>query len=456
MWSDLSDDIVEFMADNLRQLPESTQAVLQLAACIGGSFDLRTLAVIYKHSASSTACELFPALKHHLIIPLDSDYKLLSGIDTDNNELASNSSFNPSYQFLHDRVQQAAYSLIDTAKTKHVHKAIGQLMLQHTQKQQLNERIVDIAGHFNIARSIITDPQERLDLIRLNLDAGRHARRTAAYETAMGLLTIAEALLPSDAWSEHYSLALDLTIELQLCAYLTARLDESERLMDMMLEQAETDFIRAEFLAIRTRQYATLGKMEDSITSAIWGLQLLGFEASANPSLYDIAAERRSVDALLEDCSVSSLADLPDLKDENVLIAIRLLMEIFPAAFLSGNGNILPYIVLKAVNLSMRNGNAPESAFAYAAFGMLLCGELDEQALGYQFGKLGVAINERHDDIELKTRVTYVYAMFVHHWSEHWTTLTPGLGKVLNTVTNLVIYCILRTVHRTVLSGTPP
>ncbi|EAR61794.1 diguanylate cyclase domain-containing protein [Neptuniibacter caesariensis] len=429
MWSDLSDDIVEFMADNLRKLPGSTQKVLQLAACIGGSFDLNTLAVIYKRSASATARELFPALKHHLIIPLDSDYKLLSSAITDETGLSSTASFNPSYQFLHDRVQQAAYSLIDSAETKNVHKTIGQLMLRHTPEAQLKERLVDIAGHLNIARSIITDQQERLNLIRLNLEAGKHARRTAAYETAMSLLTIGESLLPNNAWSEHYSLALDLTIELQQCAYLTARLDESERLMDLMLEQSESDFIRAKFLAIRTRQYATLGKMEDSITSAIWGLQLLGFDASAEPTLEDIATERRAVDECLEGRSVASLADLHDLKDESVLIAIRLLMEIFPAAFLSGNGNILPYIVLKAVNLSMRHGNSPESAFAYAAFGMLLCGELDEQALGYQFGKLGVEINERHDDIELKTRVTYVYAMFVHHWSEHWSTLTPWFRK---------------------------
>lgn len=429
VWSDLSDDIVEFMADNLRQLPDSTQTVLQLAACIGGSFDLNTLAVIDKCTASDTARELFPALKHHMIIPLDSDYKLLSGVGADEKGLNGSSVFNPTYQFLHDRVQQAAYSLIDTADTKNVHKTIGQLMLKHIDKQQLNERIVDIAGHFNIARSIITDPQERLELIQLNLKAGRHARRTAAYETAMSLLTIGAELLPNNAWREHYSLALELTTELQQCAYLTARLDEAERLMGILLEQAETDFNRAEFLAIRTRQYATLGKMEDSITSAIWGLQLLGFDASAEPTLEDIAAERRAVDECLADCSVTSLADLPDLKDDSVLIAVRLLMEIFPAAFLSGNGNILPYIVLKAVNLSMRNGNSPESAFAYAAFGMLLCGELDEQSLGYQFGKMGVAINERHDDIELKTRVTYVYAMFVHHWSEHWTTLTPWFQK---------------------------
>jgi len=117
------------------------------------------------------------------------------------------------------------------------------------------------------------------------------------------------------------------------------------------------------------------------------------------------------------------------VEDAATLTAMRLLMEIFAAAFLSGSGNLFPYLVLKAVNLSLRHGNCPESAFAYAAYGMLLCGELDEPALGYQYGKVGLAINERLDDLALRARVIYVYAMFVHHWSNHWSSLTPWFRK---------------------------
>ena len=60
---------------------------------------------------------------------------------------------------------------------------------------------------------------------------------------------------------------------------------------------------------------------------------------------------------------------------------------------------------------------------------MLLCGELENPALGYEFGKLAVAMNDRLDDIALKSRVIYVYAMFVHHWSNHWSSMTPWFRK---------------------------
>ena len=104
-------------------------------------------------------------------------------------------------------------------------------------------------------------------------------------------------------------------------------------------------------------------------------------------------------------------------------------MEIFAAAFLSGSGNLFPLLVLKSVNISLCYGNSPESAFSYAAYGMLLCGTLDDPALGYEFGKLAVAMNDRFDDIALKSRVIYLYAMFIHHWSNHWSSMTPWFRK---------------------------
>ncbi len=111
------------------------------------------------------------------------------------------------------------------------------------------------------------------------------------------------------------------------------------------------------------------------------------------------------------------------------ILVVRLLMEIFAAAFLSGSGNLFPFLVLKSVNLSLRYGNSPETAFSYGAYGMLLCGVLDDPALGYEFGKLAVAMNDRFDDIALKSRVIYLYTMFVMHWSEHWSNMTPWFRR---------------------------
>jgi diguanylate cyclase (GGDEF)-like protein len=421
-WSGVSSDVVEFMVDNLRRLLPTTQRVLQLAACIGGTFDLQTLSAIYQHPVTETAAALLPALKQHIVLPLHNDYRLVG-------EGAEPLDFNPTYRFQHDRVQQAAYALIISQQLREVHLSVGQLMLQHVGDVVPDERLVDIVGHLNEGRTLIESADKRLNLAELNLRAGVRAKHASAYEVALKYLQVAAELLPANPWQEASAIMQVLAAETEQCAYLTGRVEEADRWIEVMLKHVHSDQERSDILATRTRQYATLGRMEESILSAIQGLALLGLEFTEQPGDSDIAEERRLVEKNLGQRRISDLVDAPLVEDKSTLTAMRLLMEIFPAAFLSGSGKLFPYLVLKAVNLSLRHGNCPESAFAYAAYGMLLCGELDEPAVGYQYGKVGLAINERLDDVTLRTRVIYVYAMFVHHWSNHWSSLTPWFRK---------------------------
>ncbi|RDE22614.1 diguanylate cyclase [Motiliproteus coralliicola] len=426
-WSGVSSNVVEFMLGNLRRFEPQTQDVLQLAACIGNTFDLRTLAVIYDRSLSDTAAALLPALKQHTVVPLHSDYRLVS--ESLEDEKVESLGFNPSYRFQHDRVQQAAYALIDARQLQQVHLSVGRLMLQHAGDRVPEDRLIDIVGHLNEGRSLIDVATERLRLAEMNLGAGIRAKHSAAYESALNYLKIAAELLPASPWQEAPALMQTLASETQQCAYLTGRTEEAERWTELMLEHADSDQQRSDILATRTRQYATLGRMEDSILSAIQGLALLGVEFSEQPTAEDIARERQLVLENLAGRTISDLVNAAPVEDPDTLSAMRLLMEIFAAAFLSGSGNLFPYLVLKSVNLSLRHGNCPESAFAYASYGMLLCGELDDPALGYQYSSVGLAISEHHDDLTLRARMIYVHAMFVHHWSNHWSSLTSWFRK---------------------------
>ncbi len=430
--SGVSSTLAEFVVANLRKLAPPTQRVLELAACIGNTFDLRTLAIIHERSMDETADELLPALQRHLVVPLDEDYKLAGRgavAGGPREAAAAAGGVNPTYRFQHDQVQQAAYALIEPDRRQALHLSIGRLMLRHASEEEREQRVIDIVGHLDEGRRHITDPAERLDLARRNLEAGLVAERAAAYEAAVGYLNVGLELLPPDRWSCAYELTMALSTEYQQCAYWTGRYEEAEAWLEQMLEHARSDLERAEILAMRTRQYATTGRMEDSIRAAIKGLHLLGIRVTDDPDQRVVRRERLLVKRNLAGRRIEDLIAQPVLTDPKQKVAIRLLMEIFPAAFLSGSGNLFPLLVLKSVNISLRHGSSPESAFAYAAYGMLLCGALDEPALGYEFGKLAVRMNERFDDIPLKSRVLYVYAMFVHHWSNHWSTMTPWFRR---------------------------
>ncbi len=102
----LTDNVVEFMAQQLQKLPRETQDFLKLAACIGNQFDLATLAIVSESSEMESATALWKALQEGLVLPQSEVYKFYVGIEQNISEAISQT---VAYRFLHDRVQQAAY-----------------------------------------------------------------------------------------------------------------------------------------------------------------------------------------------------------------------------------------------------------------------------------------------------------------------------------------------------------
>ncbi|TVZ28322.1 putative ATPase [Gillisia sp. Hel_I_86] len=427
-----SDNVIDFLVIGFKMLPGLTQQALKMAACIGASFDLKTLSIIMEQSMETTASDLYEALKSNSIVPLDESYKFIGmdsySVDPSFNLLGPDS-LNPTYKFQHDRLQQAAYSMISLDKRKAVHLSIGRLILKHKGEKEIGDSLLQIVDHLNEGRALLTTAKEKTRLASLNLEAGIKAKSSSAYGASLEYLKVGYELLDDIGWHKNFDLCWKLSLEIQQCYYLTGEWEIADKWIDLMLKNAKTDLQKGTVLSARTRQYATIGKMKESIVAAYEGLSILGFDFLNNPTQTNIEEEVQQIKEQLNGREIASLTRLPIMSDEKAKNANKLLMEIFPAAFLSGSGVMFPYLVLKSVNIALKFGNSPESAFAYAGYGMILCGYFNDTAKGYRYGKLGVDLIEQFEDISLKSRVMYVYTMFVHHWSNHWSTMTPWFHK---------------------------
>ena len=244
---------------------------------------------------------LLPALRLNMVVPLHEDYKLIGKVASAGGDTDRASEANPTYRFQHDHVQQAAYTLINEEHKQAVHLSVGRLIQRHATPQECDQRLIDVVGHLNEGRRLIDDSAERKELARLNLAAGIRSQRSSAYETALSYLRIGLELLPDDCWASDYDLTMALAIECQQCAYLTKRHGEAESWIEQMLTRARTILEKAEILSMRTRQYATMGKMEASIQSAIMGLSLLGMRITDTPNRTAILRERRRSSAIWPD-----------------------------------------------------------------------------------------------------------------------------------------------------------
>ena len=170
----LTDNVVEFMALQLQKLPENTQQMLKLAACIGNQFNLETLAIVAEQSLTEAAKALWTALQEGLIVPLTQVYKFFHAEDINLAEVHHRTA--PVYRFLHDRIQQAAYSLIPEDQKQWTHYHIGQLLLQQTSPATRDEQIFELVNQLNYGISLIRQPSEKIEVAQLNLIAAQKSQ----------------------------------------------------------------------------------------------------------------------------------------------------------------------------------------------------------------------------------------------------------------------------------------
>ncbi|WP_414544890.1 AAA family ATPase [Nostoc sp. CCY0012] len=421
----LTDDVVEFMAIQIEKLPKNTNKLLKLAACVGSQFDLKTLAIIHEKSVVDTAADLWPALLDGLILP-QNENSLAETSDKQQTichqeELHSTSSnTNPQltkYKFVHDRVQQAAYSLIPLDQKKPIHLKIGLLLLKNTSIEEREDKIFELVNQFNIAVEFITNPAQRDELAAMNLTAGCKAVVSTAYSTAKKYLTTGIELLAGNCWNNQYELTLALYENAAEAAYLNGEFEQTEELVQVVLAKANTLLEKVKVYEVRIQAYGAQGKAQEAVKAALVFLKLLGVEFPEYPSQTDIQQEMNIVTTTLANRKIEELIDLPEMTVKEALAMMRILSGAIAFAY-QAMPELMPLICLKQINLSLKYGNSPLSAFAYVTYGLMLCGSPGGIELGYQFGKLGTNLLSKFNIKEIKAKVNQTFNAHVRHWQE--------------------------------------
>jgi len=421
-------NVVELVASRVEKLPNFTQDVLKLAACVGDRFSLDVLSIVNEKSPSLTANDLHSALQAGLILPLSEAYRIPLVF---NQEEAVNLNFDTSrvgYKFLHDRVQQAAYSLIPEELKKSTHLKIGQLLLQNIPKEEIEANIFDIVNQLNVGIVNLIEQSEKTELARLNLIAGRKAKASTAYEAALKYFTNGIELLNIDAWETEYTLTIGLYEGAAESAYLSGDFEQMQKWAEVVQQEAKILLDKVKVYEVQIIASIIQSKQLKAIQIAVSILQLLGITFPDEPTSTDIQQGMDEIAASLKGKAIADLINLPLMTDPNKIAAMRILMGVLPAAFQTAPA-MMPIIVCKMVNLSLRYGNTAVSAYGYSLYGLLLCGVQGEIDSGYEFGKLASRLVSQFNAEELKAKILTVVSAHVMHWKEHVReTLTSSMA----------------------------
>jgi predicted ATPase/C4-dicarboxylate-specific signal transduction histidine kinase/tRNA A-37 threonylcarbamoyl transferase component Bud32 len=419
-----TDDVVEFMAIQLHKLPENTQEVLKLASCIGNEFDLATLAIVHEKSQTETAADLWPALQEGLVIPISEVYKFFQ--ESESVAIPQASELSVPYKFLHDRVQQAAYSLIPEYQKKSTHLEIGKLLLRNTSIEEREENIFAIVNQLNIGVDLITDKTDIDELARLNLIAGRKAKASTAYAGAQKYLTVGLELLPADSWQTQYELTLALSESATEVAYLNGNFEQMDKWAEVVLQQAKTLNDKVKVYEVKIQTSMAQAKQLEAVKIGLQVLELMGVSLPESPAPSDIQQALSETTAALNGKSMDDLLNLPLMTEPDKLATMRILSRMGSPTYQAAPA-LFPLIVLSQVNLAIEYGNSIISPYGYVCYGVILNGVLLEIDAAYQFGELALSLVEKLNALELKTEIHFIAGSCTVHGKVHARKTLPLL-----------------------------
>ena len=402
---EITDNVIELMTKKINKLSHNTQNVLKLASCIGNKFDPAILATLYKKPLDKMFSYLAETVREGFIIP--SGYV---------------------YEFLHDRIREASYSLIPQNQKEDLHLEIGRLIQKHLKEEELPDKIFNVVDHLNIGKGIVTDQNEINEIIKLNIMAGKKAKASTAFGPALKYFKSALELLTMESWKSKYDTTFELYIELAECMYIEGDFSEAERLYNKALENAKTNVDKANVFNKKMVLYTIQHRIDDAIKCGKNGLKPFGLNLTLKPSKIMIQAELLKIKCRQNWKSPKDLINLPIIREDDKNIIMNLLTNMMPVAFFFSH-NLFAYIGLRMINLSYKYGISAASSYVFSCYGIILGSGLYDYKTGYMFGRLGIQISEKFNDVHYKCQSNFIMGCFINHWTKHAKTSIKFLEK---------------------------
>ncbi|MBD2164244.1 AAA family ATPase [Calothrix membranacea FACHB-236] len=412
----VTDDVVAFMSFQLQKLQPSTQQVLQLAACIGNSFDLTTLAIVSEQTVIETSNALWKALQEGLVLPISDLYKFYIGQETQ--DLGHKNQDNVRYKFLHDRIQQAAYSLIPDDQKQATHYQIGQLLLQQISAQAREDRIFEIVNQLNHGTTLITQQNQREELAQLNLIACRKAKSSTAYQAAREYTAVGLSLLGEQAWQQQYEMTLAFHELAAEVAMLGGDFEAMEQFINIVIEQAHDLLEKVNVYRIRIQAKVSQMQFTEVLGIGINLLQQLGVTMPESPTMADIQQSIQEISEYIGDRKVEDFADLPVMTDAKKIAITQIASSIMATAYSCGS-LLYPLLTTLVVKLSLGHGNISVSATNYACYSVVLLNIQKDIDLAAQFGQLALHLSLKFDDKAPKPEVFLLLGGYIIHRNYH-------------------------------------
>jgi signal transduction histidine kinase len=376
-----TDNMVALALQRLARLPAELQPVLGALASLGQPGNAALLCEVYGIDAQQLAMLLGPALEAEVLVR-DGE----------------------AYVFTHDRLQEAAYRMLDPEECQHVHHAIGRLLARQAALDGRDDTLFRAAGHLAHAASLIPAAQAE-EFAQLAARAGRRAHRSCAYESAAAYLGQALQLLSqAPPGEDRAALAFDLERELAHCRFLTGQLDACASLVERLLAAPAGRLARGQVQSLAADLEVRRGRYRGAAVIALEALRAFGIDIPEEPTEEACDQAYAALRARLGHAPDTLLQALPLLEDEDIAVAFRLLASLLVAAAFT-SPRLLFVQLCHTLQLSLRHGMTAESTVALGWLGVMVCERYRAFEDGFAYGQAARGLVARHGYVSHEAQV---------------------------------------------------
>ncbi|HWX91311.1 MAG TPA: AAA family ATPase, partial [Terriglobales bacterium] len=388
-----TDNVVDLMAGKLKRFSATTQEALKQLACLGNVAEVATLALVHGETEEAMHAALWEAVRAGLVFHQDSTCK-----------------------FLHDRIQQAAYSLILDEHRADIHLRIGRVLLASMTADQLAEHLFDVANQLNRGAGRLIDWDEKAQVATIDLRAGRKAKASAAYASARAYFSAGMALLDERDWGSQYELTFSLWLERAECELLSGNFEKAEQLIVELLQRGASKVDQAAVYHLKVQFHVMKSENQQAVASALTCLRLFGIDLPAHPTWEQVQAEYETVWQTLNGRPTESLIDLPMMTDPELQAAMPVLSVLTPPAYFT-DFHLFCLLACRMVKVGMQHGMSGASTLGYALLGFILGPVFHRYGEGYRFAKLACDLVEKHGFIAYQAKVYHAMGT-VAFWTQ--------------------------------------
>eukprot|EP00986_Skeletonema_menzelii_P005633 scaffold2092_cov165-Skeletonema_menzelii.AAC.1 len=314
------------------------------------------------------------------------------------------------YRFSHDRIQEAAYNLMNILDRCNYHFSYGMALAPLEDEE--DNFIFTAVTQLNIAGpEAIEDKRQYAIVANHNLRAGKKAMEMSDFEAAYSYFDNGITFLRKKHWEEHYALSLELFDLAAGCSLTNGDFVSLKLLSGQVIARGRSYEDKLNVLYFVTCSLASSFKLPESIEKVLDILSRLGIELRGRES--SVAVCVKETKDLLSTYTYDELLNIRRMTDSTMIMAMKFLSKL-----MVGMTQIMPksapHVSQQIIRLSLSHGMSHVSPLGFLHLGSYIA-KLGDIRGGYKYVKLARSLLDKFGSRENAGEITCMYTQVVSY-----------------------------------------